>query len=63
MGKYRAFLQRRQTKRHIDRQEGARTVYVRSEPVWADAWPHLDDWFKPAEAFFIGRGRVRPGIA
>ena len=65
MGKYRTFLQRRQTKRLVDfdHQEGARTAYALYERAWAAAWPHVDDWFKPAEAFFIGRGRVRPGIA
>ena len=62
MGKHRAlFLQRRQTKRFVDH-EGTRTAYVRPEPAWAGAWPHLDDWFK-TEAFFIERGRCRPGIA
>jgi hypothetical protein len=46
MGKYGAlFLQRRQTKRFVDH-EGARTAYVRHEIAWADAWPHLDTWFK-----------------
>ncbi|MDP3723007.1 MAG: hypothetical protein Q8R91_05880 [Candidatus Omnitrophota bacterium] len=62
MGKQRAFLQRWQTRRHIDHQEGARTAYALYETAWADAWSHLDDWFM-TEAFFIGRGRVRPGIA
>jgi len=64
MGKHRAFLQRRQTRRlvDLDPQEGARTAYVLYETKWADAWPHLDDWFMP-ETFFIGRGRYRPGIA
>ena len=62
MGKHRAFLQRSQTKRLVDHQRGPRTAYVLYEPVWADAWPHLDDWFIP-ETFFIGRGRDRPRIA
>ena len=59
MGKHRAFLQRPQTRRLVDHQEGARTVYVRPEPVWADAWPHLDDWFK-AEALLRLHGMNRP---
>ena len=62
MGKNRGFLQRRQTRRLVDHQEGARTAYVLYEPAWVDAWPHMDDWFKP-EAFFIGHHRYRPGIA
>jgi hypothetical protein len=62
MGKTRAFLQRRKTRRLIDHQEGAGVTYVLHERAWADAWPHLNDWFK-TEAFFIGRGRDRPGIA
>ncbi len=62
MDRNRAFRRRWQTRRLVDHQEGVRTVYVRPEPVWADAWPHVDDWFMP-EAFFIGRDRWRPGIA
>ena len=62
MGKNWAFLQRRQTRRLVDHQEGTGMAYVLYERAWADAWPHLDDWFMP-EAFFIGRGRYRPGIA
>jgi len=58
----RAFRRRWQTRRLVDHQEGARVAYVRHETAWADAWPHLDDWFK-TEAFFIERGRCRPGIA
>ncbi len=50
MDRNRAFRRRWQTRRLVDHQEGARTVYVRPEPVWANAWPHLDDWFK-TEAF------------
>ncbi len=46
MGKNRVFLQRRQTKRLVDHQELKRTAYVLYETAWADAWPHLDDWFK-----------------
>lgn len=62
MGKSRAFLRRRQTRWFVDHLEAARTAYVLYETAWANAWPHLDDWFMP-EAFFIGRGRCRPGIA
>ncbi len=62
MGKHRAFLQRRQTRRLVNHQERVRAAYVLYGTTWADAWPHLDDWFK-TEAFFIGRGRYRPGIA
>ena len=62
MGKHRAFLQQWQTRRLVDHQEGTGMAYGLYETAWADAWPHLQDWFMP-EAFFIGRGRVRPGIA
>jgi len=58
MGKHRAFQQRSQTRRLGDHQGGPRTVYVLHEPVWADAWPHLDDWFK-AEALLFLSGRNR----
>ena len=53
MGKHRAFLKRRQTKRLIDPQEGARIAHVLDGPAWTNAWPRLDDWFKPG-AFFLG---------
>jgi hypothetical protein len=46
MSKHRGFLQRRQIRQFVDHQEGMRRVYVLPEPVWAAAWPHLDDWFK-----------------
>jgi len=62
MGKYRAFLPRRKTRWPVDRQEETGMAYGLYETAWADAWPHLQDWFMP-EAFFIRRGRVRPGIA
>ena len=38
--------------------EVARKIYMLYETVWADAWPHLDDWFK-AEEFLSERGRNR----
>ncbi len=65
MGKRRAFLQRRQTRRLVDfdHQEGARTAYVLYETAWADAWPHLDDWFKfKVEALLSQRDGMRPVI-
>ncbi|MBI3321070.1 MAG: hypothetical protein HYZ91_02245 [Candidatus Omnitrophica bacterium] len=49
MAKKRVFLRRRQTIGLVDHQEGPRTVHVWREPAWADAWPHLDDWFKTEE--------------
>jgi hypothetical protein len=30
-------------------------IYVQREPAWADAWPHLDNWFK-LEARIMMRG-------
>lgn len=62
MATNRRFLQRRKTRRLIDHQERAGMTYVLYEPAWADAWPHLEDWFVP-EAFFMSRGRYPPGIA
>ena len=62
MERHRAFPKRRQTKRLADPQKGMSNVYVLFVPAWANAWPHLNDWFDP-EAFFIGRGRDRPAIA
>ena len=29
----------------LNYQEVARKIYMLYETVWADAWPHLDDWF------------------
>ena len=54
-------MQRLRTNRLIDHQEAARTAYVLYETAWADAWPHLDDWFK-AEEFLSERGRNRSVI-
>ena len=63
MGKNLAFLPRRQTRRLVDHQEGARTAYVLYETAWADAWPHLDDWFKfKVEALLSQRDGMRPVI-
>ena len=64
MGKHRAFLpflQRRQTRRLVDYQERARTAYGLYETRWADAWPHLDDWFK-TEALLSQRNGNGPII-
>lgn len=44
--RHRRFWQWRQIRRLVDPREGPRTAYVRYETAWADAWPHLDDWFK-----------------
>jgi len=46
MGKNRVFLQWWRTRRPADHQEEPHTAYVLYETAWADAWPHLDDWFK-----------------
>lgn len=62
MDKHRVFLQQRKIRRLVAHAEEMRIACVRPELAWADAWPHLDDWFMP-EAFFIWRGRCRPGIA
>ena len=62
MGRQRAFRKQRQLDRLIAHQQWVRRVYLLDGPAWGDAWPHLDDWFKP-EAFFIGRGTYRPAIA
>lgn len=59
MGKNRTFLQRRKTRRLVEHPERTRAVCVRPEPGWADAWPHLDDWFK-AEALLRLHGMNRP---
>ncbi len=45
MGKDRVLPQRRQTRQLVDFRKVARTAYVLYETAWADAWPHLDDWF------------------
>lgn len=62
MANYRGFQKRWQTSRLVDYKEVARRAYVLYETVWADAWPHLNDWFK-AEEFLSERGRNRPVIA
>lgn len=61
MAKNRVFLQRRQPRWLVHHQEGPRTAYVLYETAWADAWPHLDDWFK-AEALLSRRDGTGPGI-
>jgi hypothetical protein len=58
MGKNRVFLQRRQARRLVEHQEGVRTAYVLYETAWADAWPHLDDWFT-TETLLLPYGRNR----
>ena len=55
MEQHRAFPRRRQMQRLIEHQNTAWSTRVLSGLAWANAWPHLDDWFKP-EAFFIGGG-------
>ena len=30
----------------LNYQVAARKIYMLYETAWADAWPHLDDWFK-----------------
>lgn len=59
MAKNQVFLRRWQPKRLVDHQGGARIVYVRPEPAWANAWPHLDDWFK-TEGLLRQLGMNRP---
>lgn len=46
MAKNRSFQRRRQARRLIDHQKKAHAAYTLYETAWADAWPHLDDWFK-----------------
>ncbi len=60
MGKHRAFLKRRQTRRLVEHQKGARTAYVLYETAWSDAWPHLDDWFK--KGFLDGVAGTDPAL-
>ena len=55
------FLKRRKRSRLVDYKEVTRRAYVLYETAWADAWPHLDDWFK-AEEFLSERGRNRSVI-
>ena len=43
----RRFLDRWKSNRLTDHHEVARGLYVLYETAWANAWPHLDDWFKP----------------
>ena len=62
MDKYRAFPKRQWIKRFAEYQEQLRIAQMLHGPAWADAWPHLDDWFNP-QAFFIGQDEYRPGIA
>ena len=42
----------------LNSQEVTRKSYMLYETAWANAWPHLDDWFK-AEEFLSERGRNR----
>lgn len=58
MARFRSSLHRRHADQPVMQQIGAHRVYVRQEPAWAVAWPHVDDWFKP-EAFFIWGGGQR----
>jgi len=39
-------MPKQQASRRIDSQEVPRMAYALYETAWADAWPHLDDWFK-----------------
>ncbi len=43
---YQGFLQRWQTRWFGERPADRRISYALYETAWADAWPHLDDWFK-----------------
>ena len=61
MKRKQGFLWWWRTRWFVEPLAGRRVSYALYETVWADAWPHLDDWFKP-EAFFIGRDGCRPGI-
>ena len=54
-------MQRLWTNRLIDHQEVPRKAHMLYETAWADAWRHLDDWFK-AEEFLSERGRNRSVI-
>lgn len=45
MAKNRMFPPRK-NKQLADHPKLMRTTYVMQEPAWADAWPHVDDWFK-----------------
>ena len=38
--------QKRRKTRIADHPERTRITHVQHEPAWANAWPHLDDWFK-----------------
>ena len=55
---HQGFLQRWQTRWLGEPQEGVRFAYALYETAWADAWPHLDDWFK-AEVIVRECGRNR----
>ena len=46
MAHHRGFQKRWKTNRLIEYKALARRVHVLYETAWADAWPHLDDWFK-----------------
>ena len=46
----------------LNYQAVTRKAYVLYETAWADAWPHLDDWFK-TEELLSERGRNRFVIA
>lgn len=59
MGQHREFPKRRQPERPTEHQPGAGLIRVLDGPAWAEAWPHLDDWFRP-EAFFIGKIGLTP---
>jgi hypothetical protein len=42
----RGFPRRWQARRPVGHQAWPRTARVLYQTAWADAWPHLDDWFK-----------------
>ena len=55
----RVFPHRWQTRRPVGHERWARTAHVLYETAWADAWPHLDDWFKTNLRHIINISRLR----
>lgn len=46
LGNNRMSQKRRKIRRLAAQPTAVCTIHAVYEPVWAAAWPHLDDWFK-----------------
>jgi len=58
LNRNRKFLQLRRFRRHIGHLGDFGVIRIPRERAWADAWPHLNDWFRP-EADVIWRSKRR----